>query len=205
METQQINTLKQQLSTSYNRYKCLYENSPDMLLSVNPENTKIAECNETFIKKMGYTKAEIIGKSIFFIYHPKCLKKVENAYKTFLDTGKVDNTELILKTKKGSKIHVLLKVNSIKDKNNKIVYSNSCFRDITELKKLQTRHLAYQRFAGIISDKFSNALNTINIAVNQLNKAPFLSFDEKAQYYVNSIEQASKNINYIANKLNKKA
>ncbi|MGI0102810.1 MAG: PAS domain-containing protein, partial [Nitrosotalea sp.] len=47
------------------RYRSLYEQSPDLLRTVDIKG-RILECNKTYAEKLGYTKEEILGKSIFF-------------------------------------------------------------------------------------------------------------------------------------------
>ncbi len=59
------------------------------------------------------------------------------AFQSFTETGRVENAELEIKTKDGSKIPVLLSVEAIRDKDGHILYSNSCWRDISELKRLE--------------------------------------------------------------------
>lgn len=45
-------------------YRDLYENAPDMLASVEPQLGRIVGCNQTFAATLGYTKQEIIGRTV---------------------------------------------------------------------------------------------------------------------------------------------
>ena len=141
-------------------YELLYHSSPDMFVSVSAEDAKIINCNETVLKNTGYTRKEIIGQQIFFMYHPDCLNEVKKAFKSYQERGKITNLELCLKKKNGSKIPVLLDVNSIKDENGNVLYSNSCWRDISKLKKVETQLQEFEYFfnnnndlCGIANDK----------------------------------------------------
>jgi len=126
-----------ELQASEKRYFDLYENSPDMYVSVNAKTAKVRECNQTLSKKLGYRKSEIIGQSIFDLYHPDCMDDVKLAFKSFIETGVVNNAELQLKRKDGKKIDVNLNVTSVRDESGNILYSRSCWIDITERKKLE--------------------------------------------------------------------
>ncbi|MGB2601712.1 MAG: PAS domain S-box protein, partial [Candidatus Omnitrophota bacterium] len=121
------------------RYQDLYDNAPDMFVSVDAKTSKILECNRTFLKKTGYKKKEIIGEQIFSVYHPDSLEGAHKAFKSFVTTGKVSDAELQLKKKNGSKIDVSLNVSAVRDKKNRILQSRSVWRDITELKKAEKK------------------------------------------------------------------
>ena len=126
------------LVTSEEKFRVLYNNSPDMYVSVSPEDGIILLCNETLLKKTGYSREEIIGFPIFKLYHEDCLPDVENnVFKKFIKTGVIRNKELILKRKDGSKIDISLNVDAVRDKAGKILYSISSWRDITERKKAE--------------------------------------------------------------------
>ncbi len=119
------------------KYFNLYDNSPDMYLSIDPHDGSIKECNQTLARNTNYTKEEIIGQPVFFLYHPDCLPRVRKAFQSFVETGRVENAELEIKTKDGSTIPVLLSVEAIRDKDGHILYSNSCWCDISEIKRLE--------------------------------------------------------------------
>lgn len=122
-------------------YKYLYENSPDMHVSVDPNDATIKTCNQTTVDRLGYkSKEDIIGKPIFSLYHPDCLPDVEKAFKSFVETEEVKNARLDLKKVDGSKIPVMLNVKAIKDENGKIIYSNSSWRDISDIVLLERKY-----------------------------------------------------------------
>jgi PAS domain S-box-containing protein len=127
------------LSKAERKYEDLYNNAPDMFVSVDAKTSKIVECNHTFLKKTGYKKEKIIGKPIFSVYHPNSLEGAHKAFRSFVATGKVHDAELQLKKKDGSKIDVRLNVSAVRDKKNKVLYSRSVWRDISELKKVEKK------------------------------------------------------------------
>ena len=69
------------------KYFNLYDNAPDMYLSIDPDDGSIKECNQTLARKTGYTKEEILGQPVFFLYHPGCLPRVKKAFESFMKTG----------------------------------------------------------------------------------------------------------------------
>lgn len=134
MLNEELRSKMSEISVLDKKYFNLYNNSPDMMLSIKPQSGTIIECNQTLANKTGYLKEELIGKTIYFLYHPDCFKRLEKAFQLFIETGSVVNAELELKKKDGTKLFVLLNVEAIRDQNGTILYSNSTCVDVTELK-----------------------------------------------------------------------
>lgn len=163
------------LRESDKRYQDLYNNAPDMFASVDASTEKIIQCNETFIKATGFSRKEIIGRSIFDIYHPDCLERVKkDVFPQFIKTGEIKNEELQLVRKNGSIIDVVLNASSVRDDYGGILYSRSSWRDVSEIKKTdrEKRNLEEQlyhaqkmesigRLAGGIAHDFNNILASI--------------------------------------------
>jgi len=122
------------LQISEAKYRDLYENAPDMHLSIDAATAKILRCNQTIAQVTGYTKEEILGRHIFEMYHPDSLEAAKRVFQTWLTTGEVRDAELQAKRKDGSKLNVSLSVSAVRDDQGKILHSRSVWRDITERK-----------------------------------------------------------------------
>ncbi len=118
-------------------YQDFFENAPDMLASVDVETKKIITCNQTLHNKLGYSKKEIVGQNVEFIYHPDYLPKARSLFEKFKEKGRIENCEVILKTKEGDALYATLNAVAVRDVNGKPIASHSILRDITELKKHQ--------------------------------------------------------------------
>ena len=70
------------LRASEAKYYDLYENAPDMYFSVDAKTATITECNNTLVEAFGYSKEEILGRSIFEIYHPDCREECKTSVST---------------------------------------------------------------------------------------------------------------------------
>ncbi len=135
--TLQLKNMILSISESEKKFYDLYENSPDLQISVDHHTKKIIECNSAVAKATGYTKDELIGSDILEIYHPDCLHEATIALNAFVTKGEVSKAELQLKRKDGSKMDVLLDVTSHKDQDGNVEYSRSVWRDITRLKETE--------------------------------------------------------------------
>lgn len=203
-----INRLREKLEASINRYQLLYETSPDMYVSVNTDGS-IKDCNQTLVEKSGYRKEDIIGKSIFMLYHPDSLERAQDAFQSFLQQGKVVNANLELRRANGSKIPVLLNVEAIKDEKGAILYSNSCWRDVSKIQRLEeelkeknkelaekvcqleAKNKELEQFAYVTSHDLQEPLTTIMGLTQLFEKEYCDQLDDEASKYLRFISQAS--------------
>ncbi len=128
---------KEALKASEAKYQDLYDNAPDMFVSVDAKTAKIIECNQTLATALGYRKEEIIGRPIFYVYHPDCMEAVKKAFRSFVQTGEVHDAELELQRKDGSKLDVSLNATAVHDEQGQVLYSRSIWRDISESKRTE--------------------------------------------------------------------
>ncbi|MCP3872780.1 MAG: PAS domain S-box protein, partial [Desulfobacteraceae bacterium] len=127
--------LNKRLLDSERKFRILYNKSPDMYVSISPDDASIQLCNETLLKKTGYSREDIIGTPIYKMYHDDCIDDVKKTFQQFIETGVIQNKELILKRKDGTKIDVTLNVSAVRNEEDQIKYSISSWRDITKFKK----------------------------------------------------------------------
>ncbi len=129
--------IHEELRISKNEYQDLYDNAPDMFLSVDAKTAKIQKCNQSLCSATGYREEEIIGRPIFDLYHPDCLEKVKKVFDTFVVSGQVHNAGLQIKRKDGTKIDISLNVSAVRDEQGNILHSRSVLRDITKRKQAE--------------------------------------------------------------------
>jgi len=143
-----IEAAHQALLDSEEKYCDLYDNAPDMYLSVDTQTMTIKQCNQTLVDKLGYEtdsgKDNIIGQSIFDVYHPDCHEELKRTCKIFMETGKISNISLLLQDKDSAAIDVMLNASAVRDDSGAILYSRSSLRDIRE-HKIQEKFETDQR------------------------------------------------------------
>ena len=134
------------------KYRDLYENSPDLLRTINLEGI-VLDCNNSYCKYLGYAKKEVIGMSVFDFVAPQNIAEYKNSFETWKATGHVTNTKVWLKRKDNSEFLGLINATNLYDFDGKLVGSNTTIRDISDLyeirktledneKKLQQRNAA---------------------------------------------------------------
>ncbi|OHX66402.1 hypothetical protein NH26_08560 [Flammeovirga pacifica] len=197
--------ITQLLNDKNHIYYQLYDNSPDMHVSVDSESGKILMCNKTLSKKVNIPKDDIIGSPILDMYHPDSREKAMSVFKMFTAGKKIENQRLDLITKGGKKIPVLLNVDAFRDEENNITFSNSCWRDISEIEQLkseikdnvQAKNKELEEFVYIASHDLQEPLRTISSFIELLKLEYNDQLDEEALTYLNFIETGAGNMKNI--------
>lgn len=118
------------------KYRDMYENSPDLLYTMNLEGI-IFDCNSSCCKYLGYTKKEMIGKTIFDFVAIQSIDEYENSFQAWKSTGSVSNTKTWFKRKNNSEFLGLTNTVNLYDINGELTGSDTTLRDITDLYEIK--------------------------------------------------------------------
>ena len=81
-------------------YREIYENSPVLQRTIDKDGL-IMSCNNAYAKKLGYTKKQVIGKSIFDHTAEKSIDALKSELKKWKKTHEISHKEIWLKRKNG--------------------------------------------------------------------------------------------------------
>ena len=102
------------IQKSENLYRGLFALNPDPI-RISTLDLKTIEVNQSFLDKFGYSKEEIVGKSIFGIIDDNSRKTIDGVLENLEKGGNVENIETVYHKKDGTKIPVLLSVSLSRD------------------------------------------------------------------------------------------
>lgn len=126
------------LRESHRKYQDLYDNAPDMFVSVDAKAATVLQCNQTTAEVLGYAKEEIIGRPVFDLYTTdSAIYAKTSVFPKFLKTGTIKGEELQLQRKDESIIDVSLNTSAVRDEKGNILQSRSVWRDITRRKEVE--------------------------------------------------------------------
>ncbi|MGQ0376556.1 MAG: PAS domain S-box protein, partial [Nitrososphaerota archaeon] len=168
------------------KFKQLYENSPDLLRTVNMDGI-IIDCNDKYAQHLKYAKDEVLGKSIFEHIAQESIDAIKDSFETWKNTGIVRNKEMVFQRKDGTKFPVLLSATNLYDERGMIIGSNTIIRDISELKDAQKQIQELQRkklsvigeLAARLAHDLRNPLTVIKNTVDILNSRHMYELTEK--------------------------
>ena len=108
------------------------KNAPIMWRRINSIGI-ILDCNSTYTVNLGYSKSEILGKSIFEHVPKDSWEDMNNSLKTWFETGKVTDRKIIFKKQNGKTFSALLQATSLYDENKNLLGSNTVIFDLAQM------------------------------------------------------------------------
>ena len=179
------------------KYRNLYEGSPDLYRTINTDGI-ILDCNKSYASSLGYTKEEVIGKSIFDHVPSSEISAMESSFDTWKNTGRVLNRNAIFQRKDGSKFPVIVSARSLYDDDGKLIGSNTVIRDMSELhdaeKKIKYEKLKRFSVIGELSSRlahdFRNPLSVIKNTLELLRLELKDNLNEKTMKQMQRLERA---------------
>jgi PAS domain S-box-containing protein len=130
-----IENLYNQVKELENRYRKLYEGSPEMYRTIDIHGF-IIDCNQSYVENFNFVaKDEVIGHSIFEHTAPESMDAMHASFREWQLKGTVRDKEIWLRRKDGSTFPALLNATSLYDDNNNLIGSNTAITDMTEIQK----------------------------------------------------------------------
>jgi PAS domain S-box-containing protein len=131
------------IKASESRYVDLYENAPDMFISVDVSQQRVIECNKTLIEATGYPRDKIVGQDLVELFDFDSRQEVLGALRLFLDGGSANDIELGLLCSDGHRIDTSMNVSAVRDPQGESIFCRAVLRDITTKKRIEA-HLKNQ-------------------------------------------------------------
>ena len=84
-------------------YFDIYFHAHDMVVSVDTETEKVLQCNRAVMETLDYSRAEIVGNSIFQLYHQDCNEDAKELFSVITEIGEIHDAEQTLRKEMGEK------------------------------------------------------------------------------------------------------
>lgn len=139
----------------------IVESSDDAIIGKDL-NGKIISCNHGASALYGYSREELVGKSITILSPPELQDEEAKLDGRLRQGGKIEHYETVQRRKDGTLIPVALTISPIRDAGGKIIGASNIARDITERKNYEQKleaSLAREKAANRAKDDFLAALS----------------------------------------------
>ena len=124
----------EQLRSSENKYRRLYNETPVLLHSLDQDG-HVIEVNEYWLKTMGYDRNEVIGRSVTDFYTETSKKyATEVTHPAFYRDGSIKNIAYQFVKKNGELLDVMVSAIGERDAEGRVVRSFSVIENITDRK-----------------------------------------------------------------------
>jgi PAS domain S-box-containing protein len=148
-------------------YRVLFKNMPIPLQSVD-ESARLVEVNNAWLKLLGYSRQEVIGRPLTQFYMPESARDLrERGWALLLEKGEVHDLERHLRCKSGAVVTVLLSGSIERDSAGGFLRGYGVLVDVTASRKLERERERYfdlaQDFLAIA--EFDGKVRDINPAI----------------------------------------
>ncbi|WP_256128294.1 sensor histidine kinase [Desulfolutivibrio sulfoxidireducens] len=160
------------LRQSEEKFSKLFQVSPDTILLVDMETSRIVDVNETFTHRTGYTREEAVGGTSAELSIYVRLEDRERFYQRLHADGRVENLEIEARYKDGRIAICALSGRMVTIGNRR--YLMNIVRDITELKKMQEMMIQTEKMISVggiaagIAHEINNPLGIVLQAAQNL-------------------------------------
>ncbi|NDP59547.1 MAG: EAL domain-containing protein [Oxalobacteraceae bacterium] len=98
-----------------NKYRDLYDQSPDMFVTADPISSKVIDCNQTLLDMTGYARHDIVGQSALMLCDSGSRALARTTFEQFLATDDLPYVELQLRCRDGRLIDVVVSASTAFD------------------------------------------------------------------------------------------
>jgi PAS domain S-box-containing protein len=162
-QVRELAALRKQVQTalraSEERYRSLFNGTPMMMQTVNPSGYLLT-VNDYWLDMMGYTRAEIIGRSVFDFFTPESQQLLRSLLAFQHNQNMMlKNVECQMVKRAGERIDVLMSAVAKRNPTGRVTYHLAFGVDVTDWKRTEQELARYRRhLEDLVEERTSELL-----------------------------------------------
>jgi len=161
--------LERRLRESERKYADLYNQAPDMYMSIDARSGRIVEHNETFRRMTGYAAEEVDAMHALDLFVPEAQDEARRCLAAIRGGSPIHDLLLRIRRKDGGTLDVTLSSSVVRDAEGNVVRTRSILRDVTERRlaeeKLAEAAAMREQFLAMVSHELRSPLHAMNAAL----------------------------------------
>lgn len=121
------------------RYRDLYENAPDMYVTIGITTGTIIECNAAACRELGYARDALIGRSLFDMAEADDRELLVRSLASIRETGSLALPHVVLRREQGGVFDASISATAIAD-GSELPAARMLVRDISEIVEAERDH-----------------------------------------------------------------
>lgn len=166
--------LERRLRDSEHRYEDLYNNAPDMYLSIDLRAGRVLEFNQTFLRVTGYTAEQVKDVGVLDLFPEPFHEATSQFLRQLRDGRAVNDLPLQIRRAGRDDLDVTLSASAVFAADGTVVGSRTVLRDVSTRKlaerKLQEAAQMRERFLAMVSHELRGPLHAINTALQIIDR-----------------------------------
>ncbi|MHA1890993.1 MAG: PAS domain S-box protein [Promethearchaeota archaeon] len=172
-----IKQAQQEREESLKTYKTLIETLNDGF-TIDDKDSRLIYVNQQFCEMLGYTKEELIGKSILKFVNEESKNKIKEQM-LLRRKGNSSQYEVTFLKKDGSKVYAIVSSKPLFDNEGNFDGTFAVITDITSRKELEDEIQKQREFQRVITQISSDL---INISIDQIDQMIYIGIETISQY-----------------------
>lgn len=128
----------EKLKHNERKYSALFNKSPAMMHAVD-EHGYITNASDYWLKKMGYSRPEVIGKKSVDFLHAESRERAINDYKHLCEHKEIWQQDYQFVTKQGNVLDIALSAITNTDEQGRVINRMAVLEDITDTRRTKIR------------------------------------------------------------------
>ncbi|MGE5616126.1 MAG: PAS domain S-box protein, partial [Bacillota bacterium] len=160
--------LERRIRESERRYEDLYNNAPDMYLSIDPRTGRVVEFNETFLRVTGFSRDDPRALHILDLFPVESQDAARECLARMRNGEALNDLPLRFVRKAADALDVAVSSTAVRDAVGEVVGARVVIRDVTARRqaelKLAEAATMREQFLAMVSHELRSPLHAINAA-----------------------------------------